>query len=85
MSERFFDQDDPFGMASHPSSPFNWIEEQAAPAAVIWAIELSESERRKRVLELADRGQISKLDPQTRQRFAALVLIIRDRRLLGLV
>jgi hypothetical protein len=72
------------GKAIHPSKPFGWVAEFASYEAVMWAVELSDIERRRHLLEFASRGPISGLDTDSLARLAALVAIARDRRALGL-
>jgi hypothetical protein len=85
MSKPPFDQDDPVGMVTHPSSPYAWVARHATWEMVIWAIELSEIDRHRRFAELARRGPISHLDPRSLQRFASLAVVIQDRRRMGLL
>jgi hypothetical protein len=70
--------------SAHPSAPFRWVTEHATSEAVMWAIELTEAERRRQFLELACLGPIAQLDGDVLARFAALLVVAQDRRLLGL-
>lgn len=85
MSNEHRGDDDFLDRTAHPSGPFRWIRNYAAYEDVVWAIELSDAERRRHVLDLASRGPISDLDRALLARFAALVIVMHDRRSLGLV
>jgi hypothetical protein len=85
MSNELFGEDDFLSRAAHPSDPFRWIRRYAAHDAVVWAIELTDLGRRRHLLDLASRGPISDLDHASLARFAALVIVMQDRRSLGLV
>jgi hypothetical protein len=84
MGDRRQSESDHAGSAGHPSGPFRWVAEYATYEEVVWAIELSDAERRRHLLELAARGPISALDRDSLARFAALVTVVRDQRALGL-
>jgi hypothetical protein len=85
MRDELHDEGDYLSRVSHPSTPFlRWIAEYATHEDVIWAIELSDVGRRRHLLELAARGPISDLDRTSLARFAALVVVIQDRRSMGL-
>lgn len=84
MSDRSQDSGDHLDRAAHPSAPIRWIAQYATYETVVWALELSEVGRRRHLLELTSRGPISGLDRDSLARFAALAIIIQDRRDLGL-
>jgi hypothetical protein len=86
MRDELHDEGDYLSRVSHPSTPFfKWVAEFATHEDVVWAIELSDVGRRGQLLELASRGPISDLDRASLARFAALVVVIQDRRSMGLV
>jgi hypothetical protein len=85
MGDQLHDDDDYRNATAHPSDPFRWIREYATYETVVWAIELSEVGRRRHLLELVSRGPISALDRHSLARFAALVIVMQDRRAMGLV
>jgi hypothetical protein len=66
------------------SDLFRWLERHATPEAIAGAVELSDVERSRQLIELASRGAISNLEPASLARFSALVTIVQDRRALGL-
>jgi hypothetical protein len=83
MSDRLH-KDDSIDRALHPSAPFRQIAEKASYEEVIWAIELSDDDRRLNFAELVSRGPMSALDRESLARLSALVVVMQDRRSMGL-
>jgi hypothetical protein len=84
MSDRLHNEGDYPDAAIHANRSFKLVWEFASCEAVVWAIELSDVERRRRLLELVSRGPISGLDTESFACLAAMVTIARDRRALSL-